>query len=394
MDENDGTMYQTVVRCPQAMKSLRTIKEAVVDYDNPTSRNLSIFLSKSKMVQNNLCKLITISMSDEAFMKIIIKISFVILSPISVFAKNALHNVVRVKIKGKETSDEASERSSNERSSKENAIQQISALLSFKEDFSSEAFIKGLCLVIHKALERNKFESSRSEEDARVIELVLKVISHLLMIDASAGNSSPAEMMKATYLHHDLVKKFSGPIFDLVVSFCVDMDAKDNHELLAIFIDIITHILRGFEPEELFTAWKSGNVTIQGTKSRPPLSQQQAQSRDAELSIQKKKLSQNLSNLLCAEKSNRDKLAMSSLSKNRRLNGVYKTVVQSTEVADGDEEDAPSMVRTQAERVTNNPFSLAPTGQVQTRRNRRNKLFTQVCSTHRMHIDEAHSRIP
>ena len=130
-------------------------------------------------------------------MKLITKISLVLLRPLSPLTLEVLKAPVRVKAKGKENAEEASERCSGERIKKENALQQVSALLSFKEDFGSgeyfnratafiskmptvlvESFLKGLLLVVHKALERNSFDGTRSVEDAKSIELVLKVIRY------------------------------------------------------------------------------------------------------------------------------------------------------------------------------------------------------------------------
>lgn len=51
-------------------------------------------------------------------------------------------------------------------------------------------------------------------------------------------------MERAEDVHSDLLKKFQGPVFDLVISFCADMDSKENHDLLSIFIDILSNIIR------------------------------------------------------------------------------------------------------------------------------------------------------
>ena len=64
-EQNLLSRLPITLRCPQAMKSLRAIKEIAVEFDNPTTKHLSIFLSTSKFVQNNLCKLIAVSFADE-----------------------------------------------------------------------------------------------------------------------------------------------------------------------------------------------------------------------------------------------------------------------------------------------------------------------------------------
>lgn len=63
VEENEQSVV--LVRCAQAAKSLKVIKQLVNEYDDPTSRLLSIFLCKSKMVSNNLAALIGISATDE-----------------------------------------------------------------------------------------------------------------------------------------------------------------------------------------------------------------------------------------------------------------------------------------------------------------------------------------
>lgn len=72
-------------------------------------------------------------------MKSITKVAFLLLRPITVSTKESLASNVRTKVKGKETTDEAHERAHNEKTLKSNAQDQLQALLSFKEAFSSGA---------------------------------------------------------------------------------------------------------------------------------------------------------------------------------------------------------------------------------------------------------------
>ena len=299
-----------------------------------------------------------ISTTDETFMKVIIKIAFVLLTPLTASTKDVLKNDVQSKTKHKETSQMASERSTLEKQKKTNAIQQINALLSFKEDFSTSSFIHGLYLVVHKALQRRKFESSRSEEDSKIIELVLKVISQLLMIDASHGNSTPAEAECANELHRSLLRMFHGPVFDLIVSFCTDLGSNENQDLLAVFIDIIANIIRGLEPEALFELWKSGKV-LQYKENDDSLGFVAPSSPLPDGTVAKQRLAASLMTALRVEESQRERVALSHASR-RRMQGVFQT-------SGGREE-----------RVVKDPFKLNSIREVESRRNKRNKLFAKV----------------
>ena len=356
----EGDTQVSIVRCPQAMKSLKTIKSILVDYDNPKTRQLSIFISTSKMVRNNLTKLMSISTTDEAFMKIIIKIAFILLSPAASSTKDVLKNEVQSKRKHLETSKMASERSTQEKQKKANAIQQINALLSFKEDFSTDAFIKGLYLVIHKALQRRKFESSRSEDDSKIIELVLKVIAQLLSIDASHGNSTPSEELSANETHRSLLRMYNGPIFNLIVSFCSDLGSKEYQEYLAIFIDIIANIVRDLEPEALFELWRAGKV-VPFEENRGVADLTISSSPQPNDKAEKQRLAANLAAALRLEESLREKATIGSLSR-RRLQGVFQ-------------------VTGKDDRLVKNPFRISAFREVESRRNKRNKLFSKVENT-------------
>lgn len=311
------------------------------------------------MVRTNLTKLMAISTTDETFMKIIIKIAFVLLTPLSSSTKDILKHDVQSKTKNKETSAMASERSTLEKQKKMNAIQQINALLSFKEDFSTKSFIQGLYLVVHKALQRRKFESSRSEEDSKMIELVLKVISQLLLIDASHGNSTPAEVECANQLHRSLLRMFNGPVFDLIVSFCTDLGSKEYQDLLAVFIDIIANIIRGLYPEALVEIWKSGKIAPYEGSDDEHVEHTFPSSPLPEGDRAKQRLAASLLTALRVEESQRERATVSFASR-RRMQGVFQTL-------NGREE-----------RVVKDPFKRNSIREVEPRRNRRNKLFTKV----------------
>lgn len=59
-----------------------------------------------------------------------------------------------------------------------NYLNRATAFISKMLTVVVEYFLKGLLLVVHKALERNSFDGTRSVEDAKSIELVLKVIRY------------------------------------------------------------------------------------------------------------------------------------------------------------------------------------------------------------------------
>lgn len=140
---------------------------------------------------------------------------------------------------------------------RENALAQISALLSFKDALNTEKCVQAISLVFADALQKEVIV--RRDTSKEELATTISYLRRMMAIDASTAASPPAEIISAAGIHHRLIYH-SRAILSAIPSICAGITDKYHDDWLTDIILIIHFALRYFSAFDLFQVWRENRL--------------------------------------------------------------------------------------------------------------------------------------
>lgn len=141
--------------------------------EDPITRDLMIQISKYKIMQRYIVPLFCLSLDDRTLAMPLIRLFLYLTKPISPAKAESLQRDIKRR-KGKETVEAAAKRVEEEQTYRTNALEQIEALISFKNALVNEEVFE---IILQYAAEPLLKEPElRTEDDKKIIECVLMLI--------------------------------------------------------------------------------------------------------------------------------------------------------------------------------------------------------------------------
>eukprot|EP01041_Mallomonas_annulata_P004720 gene4720-9367_t len=241
------------VRGHECMEYLKKFTELIMNYDDRSTRELIIQTSKYNIVPQKIVPLLVQSIEDGHLATKCIILCNTLTYTLDTEASKSISTEIKL-IKNKESKEEAKERVSRETKIRDNAYEQISALLSFKEALVNDGVFEAI--LSYCATSISKPSNLRNMKENKIIERVLVLISNLLAIDAGPM-SSPTELQLAKMLHSKLILILEGEFFDFLLFLSQCVREEQNAAWLVLFIEIGASLVRGRDARDLFKIWQS-----------------------------------------------------------------------------------------------------------------------------------------
>lgn len=235
-----GRREMTYEKLPDAHVAVVKARVLLRDNENYNSRDFTLFVSNKKWVKSELAPLLELSIDDRDLAMRCCKLALVLIKNLRDPAKKAIQNEVKG-VKGKETKEEGIERSDKEMRIKRNALQQVSALLSFKEALCTEKCAIAISNVLAWALQKERDE--QRDETKLDIATCYSYIRRLMQIDAVPNCSPPGEILMAKNTHNKLILHLRAMLLTIPTT-CADIFARYNDDWLNDIILIVFFTLR------------------------------------------------------------------------------------------------------------------------------------------------------
>ena len=301
-------------------------------HDNTDTRDLTILLYKYQLLHSQLLPLIDISVNDGLTCRTCLRLISRLVIPVSDNTIKTLNMAIAEK-KPSEPKEDSLVRIRDEKKAKENANQQQTALLAFKEVIVGEDTIFN-SMINTLAGPLRKIEKDRSVGENQIVETVLHILSNLATIHTAGNVVTLAEKVKAQQLHCKLIERFEGTILNIIISFCEAINTPGFKENLNFFIDLISALFRGFDARELFKQWK----VIQNAKKTDSIRSKDGAPRKAQVTVYSNNNTVKttvagsglLSQQLRAEKEGRLSLLGNTAQRHSRFGGLYTVAAGAT----------------------------------------------------------------
>ena len=149
---------------------------------------------------------------------------------------------------------------------KNNAREQLSALLSFKDVLSGERCLLAMVTSFARAWRQEILLEASDDKSKLEMRRVLKLVSNLLSIQADPLHSSPGEVIKDRSVHQRLVVNLRTLLF-VLPGMLGDLNRKtkgvgeryhDSH--LNDMLRILCFALRGQSARDMFAVWREGGL--------------------------------------------------------------------------------------------------------------------------------------
>ena len=147
-------------------------------------------------------------MNEGLTTRICLRIISHLLAPVSIATHKTLHMKLTDK-KSQELKEEFIDRHSNEKNSKNNAVEQIQALLNFKESIVNDCDDSLFLSISHRLAEPlRKPANERTDNDNHILETILHILSNLTSIASVGNHVTLGEKISSVELQCKLLKKY------------------------------------------------------------------------------------------------------------------------------------------------------------------------------------------
>lgn len=174
--------------------------------------------------------------------------------------KALLFDLLKAKAK-----DMDAEELESRRVAKANAVEQISALLSFKEAVCTEQCAFAMVSFFGKAWEAEIIKEMNEERTKQDMAKAFSYVRRLLDIRADPVHSSPGEQQRDKIVHHKLVVHLRSLLFALP-GILGDLDRKMKNgdryhdDWINDVLRIVNSVLRGHTAKDLYLVWREGGL--------------------------------------------------------------------------------------------------------------------------------------
>ena len=220
-----------------ARKNIDGIREYISHKDDKESRELLILIFTLNLMPKYIVPLFEASEDDTEVMIPLLRLFLALTRGLKEEKQRAASSRVREKQLGKEDKTEYLSRVKREKEYRENALKQISALMSFKESIVSEKVFH----VIYQYTDGpiSKPPKARSPDDQKSIEAVLFLLSNLLQIRVDPFSTSPEQIRSRSLQNKLILVLESSNFFDLFLLLCTTINAKGNNQWNSIMVEIL-----------------------------------------------------------------------------------------------------------------------------------------------------------
>lgn len=230
--------------------------------ENWETRDFTLFIAKKGWVEKILLPLIEVSYIDDR--DLVDRGCRLLMTLIRTLRENTRKNLGFDPIRAKATGQDPESIAIGLRA-KANAIEQVSALLSFKEALCTERCAVALVTFFGRAWESEILKEVGSENTKQDMAVVFSFVRRLLAIEADARHSSPGEIEKERSNHQKLVVHLRSLLF-VLPGMLGDLLRKDKsgeryHDShINDLLRIVRHALRGHCPRDLYIVWREGGL--------------------------------------------------------------------------------------------------------------------------------------
>lgn len=218
-----------------------------------------------------------------------------------------------------------------------NARDQLSALLSFKEALCSSKCNEAITNAFRDFWAAEQVQTT---EDSKLgVAICLSYFRRILAISPDPTFSSPGEIIQHRDIHHQYIVQLR-MLLSVVPGICSDLRRSYHDDWLADVIHIIYFVLQSYEADDMFLVWKSQGIIAEFAtlinseeveaedESAAPKSSAIAVPAALQQKYSQKTLTKGLLSSTLAAESNKRAAVMSKLSAHNRFNRFSATYKQ------------------------------------------------------------------
>ena len=245
--DESGAERTSFVRGKDCLEWLNDLRR-VIQRDNDILRTIGNKIGNWKVVEQKLLPLLLEYRDDRRLVLTLCKIFVSVTMPMHQAAVTALSKAV-TRSAAKEDPTLAAELVERQKA----AAEQVKHLFDYKKAFARREVMQVLVSVLEAPLSHEG--TSRTEDDALIIELILTLMRNLLAIGAGRPGSLPVPDRLLSATHFDLVLSMDQEFFlDVLGVLSQNINARENRALNLLLMEIYHHLRRGTDPEALARA--------------------------------------------------------------------------------------------------------------------------------------------
>mmetsp|Transcript_7748 Transcript_7748/g.11504 ORF Transcript_7748/g.11504 Transcript_7748/m.11504 type:complete len:1128 (+) Transcript_7748:67-3450(+) len=249
-NQDSSNSYQKVFyKGSYAIENVNGLRQFMRDMEDPISRDIMIRISKYEIMEQYIVPLFCLSLDDRALAMPLIRLFLLLTKPPSPGRAAALKANIKIKSRrAQESAEEADIRIKKELSDRDNAYEQVAALLTFKRALVSDDVFN--IILLHAAEPLLKEPRLRSEDDKKIIECTLMLISNLLAIESGPLSPSSDKVLSHS-LQNKLTLLLADEFFGIILLLCQTVMDKVNRPWNLILVEIVYYLLRNRDPKDL-----------------------------------------------------------------------------------------------------------------------------------------------